>query len=190
MKTLLTSRTVSIPKGVTVSVASRKVTVKGPRGELSETFKHTPCAIEVLGKRSLRVDMWFANRKQLACLRTITAAIENMIVGVTQGFRYKLRLAYSHFPITVEEEGDVLQIRNFMGTRAPRVVRLHDGVSVAKSSDVKDQLELTGNDIHAVSKSAALLHDTCMVRNKDIRKFLDGVYVAEKGAIGKEKSLY
>ena len=107
-----------------------------------------------------------------------------------QGFRYKLRLAYSHFPITVEEEGDVLQIRNFMGTRAPRVVRLHDGVSVAKSSDVKDQLELTGNDIHAVSKSAALLHDTCMVRNKDIRKFLDGVYVAEKGAIGKEKSLY
>lgn len=78
---------------MTISVASRKVTVKGPRGELSESFKHTPCAIEVLGKRSLRVDMWFANRKQLACLRTITAAIENMIVGVTQVCAMRARCA-------------------------------------------------------------------------------------------------
>lgn len=57
------------------------------------------------------------------------------------------------------------------------------GVTIERSSAVKDELVLTGNDIELVSGSAALINQSCHVRKKDIRKFLDGIYVAEKDTI-------
>jgi len=57
-----------------------------------------------------------------------------------------------------------------------------EGVSVAHTTTgVKDEIALTGNDIQAVSQSAASIQQACNVKNKDIRKFLDGIYVSEKG---------
>ncbi len=69
---------------MTVTVDSRTVTVTGKRGSLTREFKHVNVAFVVLGKKSIRVDMWFGNRLQLACLRTVTTHIENMMVGVTK----------------------------------------------------------------------------------------------------------
>ena len=58
-----------------------------------------------------------------------------------------------------------------------------EGVTVESSKGVKDQIELTGNSVENVSQSAADIQQACRVRNKDIRKFLDGLYVSEKGNI-------
>jgi len=188
MKTVLVSRVVEIPEGVTVEAASRTVTVKGPKGTLKREFKTVNFAVELRGKRSMKVDMWFGNRKQKACLRTVCTHIQNMITGVTKGFTYKMRFAYAHFPInvTLTKEGtnDTVEVRNFLGERRLRRVILHDGVKITRSDAVKDELVLVGNDLEKVSSSAALLHEACLVRNKDIRKFLDGMYVSEKGATG------
>ncbi|VVA28382.1 PREDICTED: 60S ribosomal, partial [Prunus dulcis] len=38
-----------------------------------------------------------------------------------------------------------------------------------------------------VSRSAALINQKCHVKNKDIRKFLNGVYVSEKRTIAEEE---
>jgi len=164
------------------------VTVKGPKGTLKREFKTVNFAVELRGKRSMKVDMWFGNRKQKACLRTVCTHIQNMITGVTKGFTYKMRFAYAHFPInvTLTKEGtnDTVEVRNFLGERRLRRVILHDGVKITRSDAVKDELVLVGNDLEKVSSSAALLHEACLVRNKDIRKFLDGMYVSEKGATG------
>lgn len=43
-------------------------------------------------------------RKNVACLRTVRSIISNMIVGVTKGFKYKMRYVYAHFPINVNLE--------------------------------------------------------------------------------------
>jgi large subunit ribosomal protein L9e len=42
---------------------------------------------------------------------------------------------------------------------------------------------LNASLLEKVSQSAALLHQSVLVRRKDIRKFLDGIYVSEKGTI-------
>ena len=77
-----TLRSHAIPFVVTVLVKSRDVTVKGPRGTLRKSFKHMDLEITRVGKRKLRVDMWFASKKKGACLRTICSHIENMFNGV------------------------------------------------------------------------------------------------------------
>jgi large subunit ribosomal protein L9e len=57
---------------------------------------------------------------------------------------------------------------------------MQPGVDVEASKTTKDELQLSGNDLENVSQSAADIQQACRVRNKDIRKFLDGLYVSER----------
>merc|ERR1711957_760810 len=132
---------------------------------------------------TVKVDIWFATRKELACVRTVCSHIDNMLVGVTRGFLYKMRFVYSHFPINVSLSGKNVEIRNFLGEKRVRKVELLEGVEYIRSADVKDQIELTGNDITLVSLTAAKIQQATNIRHKDLRKFLDGIYVSEKGPI-------
>ena len=68
---------------VTVKAKSRKVTVTGPRGTLVRSFRHVNLELALVGKKKLRVDVWFGKRKELACVKTICSHIENMFKGVT-----------------------------------------------------------------------------------------------------------
>ncbi|CDP21155.1 unnamed protein product [Coffea canephora] len=68
-----------------------------------------------------------------------------------------------------------------------RKVDMLEEVTVIWSEKVKYELVLEGNDIELVSRSATLINQKCHVKNKDIRKFLDGIYVNEKGQIAEEE---
>lgn len=144
--------------------------------------------IEEEGQKKLQVDCHFGKRKNLASIRTCTSHVANMITGVTKGYEYKMRLVYAHFPINIniEGKGDKVEIRNFLGEKRVRVVNMLAGVKIERSS-VKDELILSGNDIELVSRSCSLIHQICLVRNKDIRKFLDGIYVSGKGLLVKDE---
>mmetsp|Transcript_6231 Transcript_6231/g.18428 ORF Transcript_6231/g.18428 Transcript_6231/m.18428 type:complete len:198 (-) Transcript_6231:44-637(-) len=190
MKTVLATRSIEIPEGVEVEIKSRQVKVTGPLGTLNRDFKHVSMAMAVISekdeeeeieKKMVKVDIWFATRKQLACVRTICSHIENLFVGVTRGFLYKMRFVYSHFPINVTLTGDNVEIRNFLGERRVRKIKLLEGVNYVRSADVKDQIELSGIDITMVSLTAAKIQQATNIRHKDLRKFLDGIYVSEKG---------
>eukprot|EP00986_Skeletonema_menzelii_P005657 scaffold2102_cov145-Skeletonema_menzelii.AAC.6 len=186
MKTVLASRSIEIPEGVEVEINARVIKVTGPRGSLTRDFKHMSMDLRKVGNQ-IRVDVWFANRKQLAVVRTVISHIDNMVVGVTRGFIYKMRFVYSHFPINVTLNGDNVEIRNFLGEKRVRKVKLLEGVKYVRSADVKDQIELSGNDIAMVSLTAAQIQGQTNVRKKDLRKFLDGIYVSEKGPMAAEE---
>lgn len=116
--------------------------------------------------------------------RTVCSHIENMIIGVTKGFMYKMRFCYAHFPINVtsvkDGSKDIVEIRNFLGEKKVRRIELMEGVKYFRTPDVKDQIEISGIDVSKVSLCCARISQSTTVRNKDIRKFLDGIYVSEK----------
>ncbi|VAI68464.1 unnamed protein product [Triticum turgidum subsp. durum] len=162
MKTILASETMEIPEEVTVKVSAKMISVTGPRGTLTRNFKHLNLDFQLQeGGRKLKVDAWFGTRKTMAAIRTAISHVQNLITGVTKGFRYKMRFVYAHFPINAS-------------------------ITILRSEKVKDEIVLDGNDIELVSRSAALINQKCHVKNKDIRKFLDGIYVSDKGAIKEE----
>jgi len=189
MKQIYATRELEIPEDVTVDIKAKVVTVTGPRGKLVRNLKHLQVDLYMIdneeGKKTVKVDVWYGTSKRQAGVRTVVSHINNMILGVTRGYRYTMKLVYAHFPInvTIEDAGKTIEIRNFLGEKRVRTVKMLEGVTISKTKGVKDELTLEGNDIETVSRSAAQVHQSCLVRAKDIRKFLDGVYVNGKGHI-------
>eukprot|EP00270_Netrium_digitus_P009489 TRINITY_DN287_c0_g1_i2.p2 TRINITY_DN287_c0_g1~~TRINITY_DN287_c0_g1_i2.p2 ORF type:complete len:191 (-),score=50.75 TRINITY_DN287_c0_g1_i2:265-837(-) len=186
MKTILSTETIDVPPEVKLEIRAKKVRATGPRGVLTRDFKHLNLDFQLLENgRKLKVEAWFGKRATIASIRTALSHIQNLIKGVTKGFRYKMRLVYAHFPInsSIADSNDGIEIRNFLGEKKVRKVSMLKGVKVIRSEKVKDELVLEGNDIELVSRSAALINQVCHVKNKDIRKFLDGIYVSEKGVV-------
>jgi len=177
---------IKIPDNVTVTVKGRFVSVKGPRGSLTKDLKHLNLDLRVdKKKKTFTAVRWFGRRADVATINTALSQVRNMITGVTKGFRYKLRFASAHFPINVSVEGQEVEIRNFLGEKLVRRKDISNNIKVYRT-DVKvtkDELVLEGNSVEEVSQQAAQIHELCLVKNKDIRKFLDGIYVQTKGNI-------
>jgi large subunit ribosomal protein L9e len=66
-----------------------------------------------------------------------------------------MRLVYAHFPINVNvaDAGKTLEIRNFLGEKIVRKVPMLGDVKIVRSTAVKDELVLEGNDVTTVSQS-------------------------------------
>ncbi|ODQ67559.1 ribosomal protein L6 [Nadsonia fulvescens var. elongata DSM 6958] len=185
MKFIQTEQILEIPEGVKVEIKARLVTVTGPRGVLSKNLRHVDVTFQKISDRQVKLLVLHGDRKHIATLRTVKSLVANLITGVTKGYKYKMRYVYAHFPINVNviENGTIVEIRNFLGERRVRTVKIAEGVTAEPSTAQKDEIILSGNSLEDVSQSAADIQQICRVRNKDIRKFLDGIYVSEKGTI-------
>ena len=172
-------RTITIPEQVSVQVEGRTVSVKGPMGSLSEDLSHLPVNLSV-DHGQVRLETIWPRKREIGMLGTAAAHIRNMIKGVTQGYRYDLRTVYAHFPVTVkvDEKAKALKIENFTGEKTPRWAKILDGVKViVKGEDIS----VEGIDLKSVSQTAANIQDSTKIKEKDLRVFLDGIYISGKG---------
>ena len=170
------SRTVQVPDDVTVNVVGKTINVKGAKGNISRDFSYATVEIEGEGK-NVRIWAKWPRKKEAALIGTIYSHINNMIVGVTKGYTYKMKIVFSHFPITVKLQDKNVVIENFTGERRPRRVKINGDVKVKIEPD---DIVLSGINLEQVSQTAANIEQSTKVRGKDPRVFLDGIYTYER----------
>ncbi|MCX8150470.1 MAG: 50S ribosomal protein L6 [Candidatus Bathyarchaeota archaeon] len=170
------SRTIPIPDGVVITVDNKKVTVKGSKATLCRDFSNTNITIETDGK-TVRVGAKWPRKKESALVGTVESHIKNMIVGATKGFTYKMKIVFSHFPITVKIQGKSVLVENFTGERRARSAKILGDVKVKLDND---DLIIQGASLEDVSQTAANIENMTRVTNKDPRVFLDGIFVYER----------
>jgi large subunit ribosomal protein L6 len=176
MRAIETVSTVQIPENVEGTLDGRIVTIKGKNGELTRDFSHAPIKIK-MENNSIIVQASWPRKKEAALVGTVCSHIQNMIKGVTTGFTYKLKIVFSHFPITTNIQGKMFTIKNFTGERSPRKAKIMGDTKVTvKGEDVIVQ----GISLEDVSQTAANIQNSTKITNKDPRVFLDGIYIYEK----------
>lgn len=170
------SREINIPEGVEVDIDRHDVTVTGPEGSVERRLYYPGITI-TKEHGYVRVEAEKQRRSLQAMEGTYASHISNMVKGVTEGFEYKLKVLYSHFPIQVKVQGNNVVIDNFMGENRPRKSKILDGASVQVDNE---NVTVTGPDKEAVGQTAANLEQTTAIRGKDPRVFQDGIYIVEK----------
>ncbi|MBE2899266.1 50S ribosomal protein L6 [Methanothermobacter thermautotrophicus] len=166
---------IPIPDGVDVTIDGG-VTVKGPKGELSRKFNHSEISMAVEDDKVV-LEVKFPKKKDKAMIGTVRAHISNMITGVTEGFRYRMKIVYAHFPMSVKVAGDKVVIENFLGERHPRTARI---VGDTKVQVKGDEVEITGINKEHVGQTMANIEQATRIKGRDPRVFQDGIYLVSK----------
>lgn len=172
------SREILIPGGVNAEVEKNKVKISGSKGSLERSFNLLG-GLKIEKKESKIIASSEKDTRPLkAKVGTIIAHARNMIEGVTKGYTYRLRVIYSHFPITMKLDKDKVVFQNFLGERTPRVAKIVGKTEVKiEGSDII----VTGIDIEEVGLTSHNLEQATRRTGFDKKVFQDGCYIVTKG---------
>jgi len=172
----IVENSIEIPENIQLTLDGRKITVQGPKGKIVKDFTHTKLNMVKEGN-ALKLSIENPRRTEAALVGTISAHVKNMIKGVSQGWVYKMKIVFVHFPTAVKVVGKQVYIENFVGERKARIA---DILGDTKVTIKQEDVILEGIDIDDVSQTAANIQTRARVHKKDLRKFLDGIYVYSK----------
>jgi large subunit ribosomal protein L6 len=170
-------RKVTIPEGVKAQLDGTQLRMTGTKGQLARNMRFPQVIVTCDGKEvSIGTD---STRKEITSMvGTLEAHTKNMIRGVTEGYEYRMKVVYSHFPIQLKVQGNKLEIANFLGEKKARYARIEAGVTAKVAND---EVVLTGIDRELVGNSAANIEHATHIRNRDPRVFQDGIYMVQRG---------
>jgi large subunit ribosomal protein L6 len=142
-------RTIAVPKGVTVNIDGQTVSVKGPKGERSWTVAEE---IEVTqGDDGLNLAIREDNQRSRAMWGLSRTLVDNMVVGVTDGFERTLELVGVGYRAALKGQSLSLQLgfSHEVDIDPPAGITF----AVPKQTEVK----ISGNDKQAVGQIAAVI---------------------------------
>ena len=140
-------RPITVPAGVEVTVDGNVVTVKGPKGQLTQEIA-PEMAVE-LNDGTLTVKRPNDERKERSQHGLARTLINNMVVGVTQGFEKKLQLVGVGYK--AEKKGDTLVLS--LGYSHP--VELKDPEGITTECPSQTEIVVKGIDKAFVGNYAA-----------------------------------
>jgi large subunit ribosomal protein L6 len=139
---------VVVPKGVEVQIKGASVYVKGPKGELQQTF---PASMDIsLNEGAIEVKRPSDERTHRSLHGMTRALINNMVVGVSTGFEKVLEVNGVGYRAEIQGKNLVL----YVGYSHPVVVEPPTGISF--DADMKTrQIKIKGYDKALVGQMAA-----------------------------------
>jgi large subunit ribosomal protein L6 len=138
---------VALPKGVTANVAGQTVKVKGPKGELQVTLP-VEVAVEA-GADSISVTPRKEMERAAAMWGLSRTMVNNLVVGVTEGFQQKLEIQGVGYRAAVQGKNLNLQLGFSHDVAYP----IPAGITI--TAEKPTQLTVAGIDKQLVGQVAA-----------------------------------
>ena len=169
---------IALPEGVHAEVEGYLIKLKGPKGNVERKLYHPSVKISATSN-SITIEpvakKYTKNVKRM--LRTLKAHLKNMVIGVSEGYTYNLKIVSGHFPMNVALDGNRIVVKNFLGEKVPRVANVLINV---KATIKGDEIKIESIDKEAAGQSAANLETATRITKRDRRIFQDGIYITEK----------
>ena len=171
---------IQLSDGVGASISDNVVTLSKDGTSLAREFASGRLTV-TMSEGNVEVFCDLPRRKERALAGTWAAHLRNMNKGLSEGFEYRLKAVYSHFPMTLKVEGSVLKINNLFGERVPRKAELPwTPAEVTVKVENKTEVVVSGADKEKVGQTSANIERACRIRGRDRRVFQDGIYIVEK----------
>ncbi|MEM1282321.1 MAG: 50S ribosomal protein L6 [Chlamydiota bacterium] len=138
---------IPLPKGVEVKVTNNEVTVKGPKGLLTQSIPETVSLDISDSQIVVSIDKSTENASAFHGL--YRSLISNMVVGTTQGFEKKLEMIGVGYRAAVK--GNSLDVQ--VGFSHPSPLEIPEGISVTVEKNTN--ICITGIDKQRVGQFAA-----------------------------------
>ena len=176
------SHSIALPEGASASIAGDVITVSKDGQSLSREFRHHKVEVRAVNG-DLEVFVNLPRRSDKALAGTWAAHLRNMALGVDEGFEYRLKAVFSHFPMSLKVDGKQMMINNLFGEKVPRVAKLPwSPAEVEVRVEKKTDVVVRGADREKVGQTAANIERACRIKKRDRRVFQDGIYIVSKGA--------
>lgn len=177
---VLLKESIKIPEGISVRLENGKIIVKGKKGELVRDISNLKGVLINIENDTINVEATFVNRRTKAAIYSLLAHLQNMFTGVTNGYRYYLKIIFTHFPVSVKVVGNEVQITNLIGEKNIRRAKILEGVKVTVKGE---DIIVEGYDLEKVAQTAANIELASKIRGFDRRVFADGIYIYKKEVI-------
>ncbi len=138
---------IAIPQGVEAKIEDKLVTIKGPKGELSFEIGYK-VQVKIDAEKGIVVEQKEITKQARAMWGTTRAIINNMVVGVTEGFEKKLELHGVGYKMNVQ--GDKLNLS--LGFSHPINKPISKGLEVSIEKEI---LTIKGIDKQLVGEFTA-----------------------------------
>lgn len=173
-------KSLKLGEGVSANKDGKYLVLKGPKGEVKKSMESASVSFRI-ENNSVIFSVPTDNRNNRKMMNTLAAHAKNMHKGVTETHHYLLRICSGHFPMNVTVSKDDFVVKNYVGERVARSIKLPKGVDVkingrdvTVDSTDKDLAGMVASNIEGLTKRA----------NFDKRRFQDGIYIVIKD--GKE----
>ncbi len=171
---------IEIPEGTTVNIDRGLIRVKGKRGEVSKKLLYPGINIRQ-EQNKIVISSKRSTKREKKIISSFNAHIKNLIKGANEGYIYKLKICSGHFPMNVSVSEKEFSIKNFLGEKKPRKLKLPENVKVKIDGN---EVIVEGNNKEETGQTAASIEHLTKVKNRDRRIFQDGIYITNKA--GKE----
>lgn len=165
-----------IPGGVEVIINEGIFEVKGKKGSLKKKLFNPKIKKEVKDNKVIFTTK-NATQREKKFINTVKAHLKNMFKGVGEGYVYRLKICASHFPMNVSVNNGMLEIKNFVGEKVPRTLKIKEGVNVKIDGT---EIIVDGADKEIVGQVSADIENLTKRHGFDKRIFQDGIYIIEK----------
>ncbi len=165
-----------LPPGVTAQLHGSVLKLTGAQGEIEKVFRYPFIGVLSEGNKIILTALR-NGRRERTIIGSFAAHITNMIKGVQEPHTYTLKICSGHFPMSVSTSATEFTVKNFLGESVPRIADVIPHVTI-KVND--KEIIVKSVDKEAAGQMAARIEQLCRITNRDIRIFMDGIWIINK----------